>query len=118
MDFFQQLSEKLGDYNMLLSIRKSDNGKLTVSMTAKGFDKDGQLPSPVAATGTPKELDEEFIPCVFQAMEILGGAKAKMDYMNNFIEQKKKAKEEQIKGKAAVKKEDEASKTQVSLFNS
>ena len=66
--FFQNIHRMIGqDTDLILTIRKTDNDTLTVAahMTMKGLqDEARHFIAPFTASGTPQELDKEFIPAM------------------------------------------------------
>ena len=66
--FFQNIHRMIGqDPDLILTIRKTDNDTLTVAahMTMKGLqDEARHFIAPFTASGTPQELDKEFIPAM------------------------------------------------------
>jgi len=113
MNFFNSISEMLNDTELQLNIKKKGD-QLTVMIMPKAEIKDGAIANikPILITGSPAELDEEFLSIIHQPITTATGimsniatfeAGASKLAKENEVE-KKKAEQDKKEKEAKLKK--------------
>ena len=101
MEFFKQLAA-IGDIDMTIRIMQKGD-KLTINVMP---GSNASVLKPILVTGTADELDSEFFPTVFPAVQHLSGLATNFDEVKKDIESKIADKTKPKDDKPAPKKDD------------
>ena len=86
---FTEISESMADRDMITLVLTKVNGKISVSVmpTKKGLkDEAKNNLSPILITGTPEELDQQFIDVIKQPLQKATGLLTNMDKFEKSME--------------------------------
>jgi PRTRC genetic system protein E len=100
MGFFKDLTEKIGDYTLTITIQK-DREKLIVSVLPKIDTKKDNIAKeivPLNIKGTAEQLDDGFILAISQSMQLVNGLQINVkDFEAGLKKADKKTKPEDMK---------------------
>ena len=116
MSFFKELSERMGDYTISLTIQK-DKGQMVVMFVPKlETKKEENLKDliPLTVKGTPDQLDAGFMLSLGQGIQMTTGLQTNIKEFESAV---KKA-DKKVKGKDVEKKDTAALKASDTIDNS
>lgn len=113
MEFFKKLAA-IGDIDMTIRIMQKGD-KLTINVMP---GSNASVLKPILVTGTADELDSEFFPTVFPAVQHLAGLATNFDEVKKDIESKIADKSKVKEEKPTAKKESKPAAVEPDLFGS